>query len=513
MKVRNKKSIGNELFFAKAYGYSFSIDDDFWILDRSYQVNTKSVKDVIHENLKEGYLKTILYFATNMSAGYTASLSGNFLKFIKSEQCSYIDKATVINFKSKFHDNGFLLSRIRSFIQKWGELGYAGVSSDALEIIDGWVLPKVVHGDVVKRRDTKQGPLTDLELQSFNDAAIRAFDKKTISLSMLAMALLISHTGRRPIQILHMKTRDIMKINNKTGDDYYLINIPRVKQGGGFRSYFRSFRITKELYNLVCLQAQSSIAVLSGFIGRELTEEETKDTPLFISEPSLASNDISIGLDKILKADILHPYLGVLTKSIKEIVAAEKVISARTGKLLHVNSRRFRYTIGTRAAKEGYGEVIIAELLDHSTTTNVGIYVQNNADNAYKIDLAVGEALADISDVFRGLVKRKEEIEYEITPSVKIKSPDGEETGSCQQCSSCSACVPIPCYTCINFTPWLNGPHEKIYEHLVSERERIFSITNDRDVTQSLDRTILVVSQVIKQCDIIRNVGKGKRII
>ncbi|WP_289993602.1 hypothetical protein [Photorhabdus laumondii] len=317
MKIRNKNSIGNKLYFAKADGYAFSIEDDFWILDRSYQVNTKSVKDVIHENLKEGYLKTILYFATNMSASYTASLSGNFLKFIKSEGCSYIDKATVINFKNKFHDNGFFLSRIRAFTLKWGELGYDGVSPDALKIIEEWVLPKIVHGDVVKRRDERQGPLTDLELQSFNDAAIRAFDKKTISLPMLSMALLISHTGRRPLQILHMKTRDIMKIKDNTGKNYYIINIPRVKQGGGFRSSFRSFRITKELYDLVCLQAKNSMTILSDFIDRELTEEENKDTPLFISEPSLSSYDNSICLDKILKTDILHPYIGILTKAIK----------------------------------------------------------------------------------------------------------------------------------------------------------------------------------------------------
>ncbi|MEG5591547.1 site-specific integrase [Enterobacter hormaechei] len=511
MKVRNKQSIRNESYLATADGYSFSVDDDYWILDRNYQVNTKSVKDVIHENLREGYLKTLLYFATNMSAVYTTSLSGNFLKFIKSENCSYIDKAIIINFKNKYKDNGYFLSRIKVFFQKWCDLGYEGISHEALEIINGWVLPKVVNGDVVKRRDPEQGPLTDLELQSFNDAAIRAFEKKTISLFMLAMALLISHTGRRPLQILHMKTKDIMKVKDNTGEDYYLINIPRVKQREGFRSSFRSFRITKELYDLICLQAKNSMTILSSFIGRELTIEETKDTPVFICEHSLITNDISVGLDRILKTDILHPYLGTLTKTIKEIVDKEKVISARTGKILHVNSRRFRYTIGTRAAKEGYGEVIIAELLDHSTTTNVGVYVQNNADNAYKIDLAMGEALADISDAFKGQVKRKEEIEYEITPSVKIKSHDGEDTGSCQHCSSCSAGVPIPCYTCMNFTPWLTGPHEKVYQHLISERERIYSITKDRNVTQSLDRTTLAVNQVIKKCADIRKIEQGMK--
>lgn len=52
------------------------------------------------------------------------------------------------------------------------------------------------------------------------------------------------------------------------------------------------------------------------------------------------------------------------------------VTSERTGERIHITSRRFRRTVGTRAAEEGHGELVIAELLDHSDTQSVGVYVQ-----------------------------------------------------------------------------------------------------------------------------------------
>ncbi|MBN3138346.1 hypothetical protein H4F51_00015 [Pectobacterium brasiliense] len=101
---------------------------------------------------------------------------------------------------------------------------------------------------MVKRKDPQQGPLTDHELYSFNDAALRAYEKGTASLSELTICLLISHTGRRPLQITQMKVSDIKKQLIKK-EMLYLLNIPRVKQRSGFRELFRTFRITEHLYH------------------------------------------------------------------------------------------------------------------------------------------------------------------------------------------------------------------------------------------------------------------------
>ncbi|EFE7610018.1 tyrosine-type recombinase/integrase [Escherichia coli] len=507
--IFNKTTV-KESLPARTNGYYFAITDDIWILDGNHQINTKAVTDILDNNLKDGYLNTIAYFARNFSASFSCNLHGIFLKFIRSEKCSVINKSAVLNFKMKMDRTGGDLRCFRLFIVKWHSLGYSGIEQDAIQIMQIWRFNRPNLGEIVKRRDPKQGPLTDIEVQSFNDSVIRAYEKKDISLLMLTMALLVSHTGRRPVQLLQMKIRDIMMISKENNDIYYLVNIPRIKQGLDFREEFRTFRITKELYKLVCKQANESIILLSIFMGRDLTAEEIKDVPFFISTVKFRLIDKRLSLSDYLKSDKLHYYRGKINKVLKSIIGKEKIYSERTGELLNINARRFRYTLGTRAAKEGYGEIIIAELLDHSTTDNVGIYVQNNVDNAYKIDKAVGKALVGISDAFKGQVKRREDVGYEITPLVKIKSHDGEDAGSCQQCSSCSANVPIPCYTCMHFTPWLNGPHEKIYQYLISERERIHNITQDRNVTESLDRIIIAVGQVINHCKAMRDLEQGR---
>lgn len=465
----HKVLMSKDLIPAKMDGYYFSPQEDVWVLDRNNQINKKAVTDVLNDNLKEGYLNTIALFARDYSASFASKIHGAFLAFIKEEQCVYVSKASVLNFRSKKHVKDELLFRLRIFITKWYSLGYNGIASEAVQIMKTWKLVNGKPGDVVKRKE--------------------------------------------PLQVTQMKITDILKVSKEEGEIYYLLNIPRIKQGLGFREEFRTFRITKDLYELVCKQAKDSLAMLSEFMGRQLTTEESKDVPLFISKNKIGLIDKSVSLDFYLKTDVLHHYRGKLTEVLKVVIKKENVFSERTGESLHINARRFRYTLGTRAAREGYGEFIIAELLDHSTIKSVGVYVQNHVDNAYKIDKTMGQALTGISCVFRGEVKRKEDIEYDITPDIKIKNHDGEDTGSCKQCSTCSANVPIPCYTCMHFTPWLDGPHEKVYQYLIGERERIYSITNDSIVTESLDRTIIAVKEVINHCNIMRSSHKGNKSI
>ncbi|WP_426720805.1 hypothetical protein [Enterobacter cloacae complex sp. 301C7] len=57
---------------------------------------------------------------------------------------------------------------------------------------------------------------------------------------MLTMALIISHTGRRPLQVTQMKITDILKVSKEDGEIYYLLNIPRIKQGLGLEKLERS---------------------------------------------------------------------------------------------------------------------------------------------------------------------------------------------------------------------------------------------------------------------------------
>ncbi|MCM6417411.1 hypothetical protein M4C36_02480 [Klebsiella pneumoniae] len=220
----HKVLMSKDLIPAKMDGYYFSPQEDVWVLDRNNQINKKAVTDVLNDNLKEGYLNTIALFARDYSASFASKIHGAFLAFIKEEQCVYVSKASVLNFRSKKHVKDELLFRLRIFITKWYSLGYNGIASEAVQIMKTWKLVNGKPGDVVKRKEPIQGPLTDIELQEFNEGAIRAYEKKEISLFMLTMALIISHTGRRPLQVTQMKITDILKVSKEEGEIYYLLN-------------------------------------------------------------------------------------------------------------------------------------------------------------------------------------------------------------------------------------------------------------------------------------------------
>ncbi len=142
----HKVLMSKDLIPAKMDGYYFSPQEDVWVLDRNNQINKKAVTDVLNDNLKEGYLNTIALFARDYSASFASKIHGAFLAFIKEEQCVYVSKASVLNFRSKKHVKDELLFRLRIFITKWYSLGYNGIASEAVQIMKTW---KLVNGKPV----------------------------------------------------------------------------------------------------------------------------------------------------------------------------------------------------------------------------------------------------------------------------------------------------------------------------------------------------------------------------
>lgn len=178
--------------------------------------------------------------------------------------------------------------------------------------------------------------------------------------------------------------------------------------------------------------------------------------------------------------------------------------SERTGKPIHITPTRFRRTIGTRAAIEGHGELVIAELLDHDDTQNVGVYVQATPEIVERIDQAIALQMAPLAQAFAGvLISTEVDAERGSDPTSRIVSPQCTKgftpVGNCGKHGFCGFMAPIACYTCRNFQAWLDGPHEAVLNHLVAERERLMANTDAR-IASVNDRTILAVAQVVNQC-------------
>jgi hypothetical protein len=198
-----------------------------------------------------------------------------------------------------------------------------------------------------------------------------------------------------------------------------------------------------------------------------------------------------------------------LASTLEGVLNRLSVTSERTGEAIHITATRFRRTLGTRAAVEGHGELVIAELLDHTDTQNTGVYVKAVPAIVERIDRAMALHLAPLAQAFAGVIIEDESMAYRAgDPSSRICDPryDSEmkPMGNCGKHGFCGQMAPIACYTCRSFQPWLDGPHEAVLGHLIGERERLLAGSDVR-IASVNDRTILAVAEVVRRCDAMRS--------
>ena len=156
------------------------------------------------------------------------------------------------------------------------------------------------------------------------------------------------------------------------------MNVPRAKQrSSSFRINFKPFAISLELWAILSAQARNAIAQVENRLGFELQEDDRQQIPLFPDLDVLDAVQSPYEFRQLHATDKLHIPAAEITDTLQYIVEKSDIRSERTGELLHINARRFRYTTGTRAAREGFGELVIAELLDHADTQNAGVYIKN----------------------------------------------------------------------------------------------------------------------------------------
>lgn len=480
-------------------GYTFAITDPVWVLDKNIKLNITLILDKLNIEHHYSFLITLSIFATTRSSSYTKKMFWAFYDFVKTTKHGLITDMAVI----KYHEDALKnkidhLDSMRVFFKKWHNLEYPGVTEQQIKILYKGKIKRRKLGEMVNTMDLDKGPLLDSDIINFNEDALLLFERDIITTAELTMALITSFTGRRPIQTSHLKLKDILYLYG--GKNEIALNFPRAKHGGDFRSEFSKLKIIEDLNDIIIkLHEQNTVSVMN-ILGREITEEEQREIPLFLDIHALREVKNDRGLSKILKTDFLHIKANAITTTIQKI--AKNIDSLQHAEV--INARRFRYALGTRAAQEGYGIAVIAELLDHRTLKNVGCYVRNLPEHCNNIDEVMTKSMLNYARAFKGEVINSD------TGSIKIKSHKGVESGNCANCNDCQAAVPIPCYTCPHFQPWINAPHKEIYDFLIEERKRIANVTNDMKIAMALDRTIIAISEVIDKCDTLkRRSGNG----
>lgn len=489
-------------------GYNFDINSSKWKLSRNFSINWDPVCPITSELVLNSFKKVVSHYATTKSPAHTYASWARLRHYLEwanaaSGSISVIKPQSLANYRASLKKrDAWYVGVIAGVIRRWHELGYPGLGEGLLPMINGWILPGNIKGEAVQLQSPTDGALTELEFEAYYSAATSAFEEGRLPLDDFALVMLLAFSGRRPIQLCDLKGKDLIIARAEDGLTEYVLNVPRAKvRDGEFRCEFKPFALSSE--NGVTIEA---LLVANGKRLANLDASgsmDSRELPLFPNWRNVAAYARMSPFERrALPCDFMHPKTDAVRTRINKISTISGAVSERTGETLNIYPTRFRRTIGTRAAREGYGPLMIAELLDHTDTQNVNVYVENVPEHVDAINEAVALQLAPLAQAFSGkLVGSEAEASRGDDPSSRIRTNGGETAGTCGHYGFCGALAPIACYTCKNFQPWLNGPHREVLNRLRAENERISRITGESPIATITNRTILAVTRVIQLCD------------
>lgn len=504
-------SINNTEQLLSKDGYEFNYHDERWVVSKLYTVNFNWIDSVLDFKLHENYKRVLLHYVQNNSAGYVKALNHYtklFFQFCVNADgrlVSLVLGRHVINYYSSLAPNKkHNIAQALTFLKKWYELGYEGINTDVFEVIKELRVKNAEKGKAVRLLCPYEGPLSDLEYEGLYIGLSKEFEEGKISLREMVIAKLFLATGRRPIQIANLKVKDFVGVTIIDGNKFDLLRVPKVKQRDIWRKKFSDYALSPDLGHLlrayICDLEDKAKSLIP------ISNIDLDMLPLF---PSWEKIEIHIkengwsSMNKYLKTDLFHATADHLRDILNKVVSHIGLVSERTWEPINIFPLRLRRTLASRAAREGYGVLIIARLLDHSDTQSAHVYTENTPEHLASIDKALAMQLAPIAQAFAGTLVNHEKYAKrgnEIFSRVRHRDT-GEGVGTCGTHSFCSALAPIACYTCYHFQPWLDGPHEAILENLIAERQKILAKTQDKTIASVNDRTIFAVSHVVTLCN------------
>jgi len=486
-------------------GYEFDMESDRWILNKDICVNLEFIF-YFDTSIQEDILSTLVYFAEQRSASYTSSLQQALNRYQKDTGALVFSELGLLSFKSTLGKKGEpILACLRTFLKQMHAFGYNSLDDTCLELINGWKLSGGERGIPVLSLCPKDGPFSDYEFEAILDGLDNHYAAKRITNEEYMVAQLFAATGRRPIQIAAIKVGDLRVDYQLLGEPTYILNIPRAKvRGRGFRAKFTDYALAEHIAQVVNKHIEHITNMVARNLKRQLTQEEKQLLPLFPNFDELTILD-ELNTSKsieLLHMDVFHIQRKKLSNILVKTINSLNIISERTKGKIHVHAYRFRYTLGTRAARENCGVLTIATLLDQSDTQHAGVYVQNHPDHAATISAIMNGPLLMYANAFQGKIVLDEDEVLNILPNAqRIRADDSPSNiGSCGTNASCSDHAPIACYLCPKFRPWQDAPHKVILNQLLYERDRIHKETEDLTIASINDRAIIAVTQVINQC-------------
>lgn len=401
-----------------------------------------------------------------------------------------ITVATYDAFRMWSHDNASAKGahcRALRRLYKWAE-GQPGYSSTTYAGIKRLELQKAVAGKATRLRDPLRGPFDQWEQEQFTQALAdeRGGPDYAVHRALIGV---FRELGVRPFALSLMSRRHLRRIMHPGGASQFIVDVPRIKQRGKGLTYDETYRmeITSRLgHALLALH----------------TEKGDPDAPL------IPLRDVQYTTSEMRK--MMSEWAAVANLLTNRVPPADAVAGSTPPypmQPLAVFPQRFRRTLATSLAEQGYTADAIAAFLDDKSLAMAVIYTENSA--------AMVQLLSDTLDkhpdwlrhlrMFRGEIPL---VADESLPEVLGGAPwlaDYAEfatmgtLGRCAAVLPCEYRPPLTCYLCTYFRPDPRGPHELQLTQIRREASQRLGRTSDR-LLGVLKRVDGAVAQVIAKC-------------
>lgn len=439
--------------------------------------------------LAAAFRRLILWYVQRRSASLANGIYTRFLHFVRSQVAdtpiAEITASHILGYRSSLPEGQrWYLTTLAGAFRRWLIFDLPGINADAERLLRQLRLQGNRKGEAVRTACPISGPLTDIEFSALVSAVNSAFRAGALPRESYTLALLCMTLGLRPVQLAALKTIDLLP----AGDDgQTTLRVPRAKQQG------QGSRVTFKERSLVPTLARLLEAHVAEVAERLKGQGCPSGYPMFP-----ASSGSAAAFTPSFEWHCTGLEIHYRVRSALERVG---VHSERTGLPLRLNPTRLRRTLGTRAAAEGRGIMVIAEMLDHSDLQNASVYVEARPDIIDRLDEALARSLAPLARAFVG----EFEGDHSITeaPGGAIRDPRFGHRGPLGRCGSsgnCQLTAPAGCYTCTSFRAWRDGPHHEVLQHLLAERLRLKELGSER-VAAANDRAILALAQIVQLCD------------
>ncbi|MFZ0547514.1 MAG: tyrosine-type recombinase/integrase [Candidatus Promineifilaceae bacterium] len=331
--------------------------------------------------------------------------------------------------------NGDYFRHLRIFY-RWGVARqYPDFNLETMRLLDAIKAKMHSVGHHVRFRHPTKGPFSPAEKALIVQAVRTQKGQETDRV----LVMLHLELGLNPKAAARLQNRDFRQIESSAGTFYHL-DVPRIK--------------------------------------KRVAERETKRRPV---SPQLGQ--LLARLQQGEASDHLLSWLnarypeGDINSSMKRWADEADLISPRSGERLHLNPRRFRYTLATHLAEEGVSRFHLAQVLDHTDLNYVAVYTETTSTIAIQVATATDAFLEPL--VHRFLGKIVDTIDKPAFPDMPVNQlvPAAAphltlpvlNTGGIGVCGRdvtrdglCRLFPPLSCYLCPSFAALRTGPHQEL---------------------------------------------------